>query len=182
MSIFLMGCYDKTNKKWCTVTKVHTGVDEATLDRLQGELKPNMVKIKQDFDKVPSWLSCTRQMTPDFVAKDPKKSPVWEITGAEFTKAELHTAGGISIRFPRITRRRDDKTWETATDLAHLKALCKASKEKTDFDIDYSSKDGDDEEVEKGEKKKGTQAHQQNRCFFLSKSLDKNDMFVGATC
>ncbi len=120
MSIFLMGCYDESSKKWCTVTKVHTGkgytaikkvhvrvstvfhvslgVDDATLDRLQGELQPLMTKIKQDPDLVPSWLTCARQMTPDFVAKDPKKSPVWEIVGAEFTKAELHTADGISIR------------------------------------------------------------------------------------
>ena len=39
--------------RWYTVTKVHTGHDEATLDRLQGELAPNMVKIKQDYEKVP---------------------------------------------------------------------------------------------------------------------------------
>ena len=39
--------------RWYTVTKVHTGHDEATLDRLQKELGPNMVKIKQDYDKVP---------------------------------------------------------------------------------------------------------------------------------
>ena len=69
-----------------------------------------MQKIKQNYDHVPSWLDCTRQMAPDFVAKDPKNSPVWEITGAEFSKAEIHTADGISIRFPRVTKIRDDKT------------------------------------------------------------------------
>lgn len=47
--------------------------------------------------------------------------PVWEITGAEFTQHEVHTASGISIRFPRVTRIRDDKTWETATSLPELK-------------------------------------------------------------
>ena len=88
----------------------------------------------------PKWLNCTRQMTPDFVAKDPKKTPVFEITGAEFSRAELHTADGISIRFPRITKRRDDKTWKTATSLEELKALFKVSKESTDYDIDYSTK------------------------------------------
>ena len=46
---------------------------------------------------------------------------MWEITGAEFTKSNIHTAGGISIRFPRVTRIRDDKTWSTATDLDRLK-------------------------------------------------------------
>jgi len=46
---------------------------------------------------------------------------VWEITGAEFSKAEAHTADGISIRFPRCTRIRDDKDWKTATNLQQLK-------------------------------------------------------------
>jgi len=46
---------------------------------------------------------------------------VWEITGAEFTKSDIHTADGISIRFPRVTKIRDDKDWKTATDLPRLK-------------------------------------------------------------
>ena len=41
--------------------------------------------------------------------------------------------------------RRDDKTWETATTLSELKNLYKVSKEANDFDIDYASKDKDDE-------------------------------------
>ena len=76
-----------------------------------------MLKIKQDYNSVPHWMNCFRQMVPDFVVKDPKKSPVWEITGAEFSKAEIHTADGISIRFPRVTKIRDDKDWKTATNL-----------------------------------------------------------------
>lgn len=52
-------------------------------------------------------------MAPDFVVKDPKASPVWEITGAEFSKAEIHTADGISIRFPRCTKIRSDKVIES---------------------------------------------------------------------
>ena len=43
-------------------------------------------------------------MVPDFVVKNPEKSPVWEISGAEFSKADLHTASGISIRFPRVAK------------------------------------------------------------------------------
>ena len=46
---------------------------------------------------------------------------MWEITGAEFSKSEAHTADGISIRFPRCTRIRDDKDWKSATDLPKLK-------------------------------------------------------------
>ncbi|CAH2085383.1 unnamed protein product [Euphydryas editha] len=135
MSVFLMGCLDTRRNKWVTVTKVHTGHDDSTLERLQKELNPLMAKISQDYFKVPSWLDCNKGMVPDFVALDPKKQPVWEITGTELTKANLHTADGISVRFPRVTRIRDDKDWETATNLEELKHLYKTSKEKTDVSL-----------------------------------------------
>uniref|UniRef100_A0A2P2I0Z2 DNA ligase n=1 Tax=Hirondellea gigas TaxID=1518452 RepID=A0A2P2I0Z2_9CRUS len=128
MSVFLMGCYDPHTDKWCTVTKVHTGHDDAALEKLQKTLE--MEKISGDYNRVPAWLNCSRTMTPDFVAKDPKESPVWEITGAEFTQNQIHSADGISIRFPRVTKQRHDKDWQTATDLDHLKELFKTSKEK----------------------------------------------------
>jgi len=41
MSIFLMGCYNEAKKKWCTVTKVHGGHDDKTLERLQ--VKKNFI-------------------------------------------------------------------------------------------------------------------------------------------
>ncbi|CAH1732759.1 unnamed protein product [Aphis gossypii] len=126
MSIFLMGCYNEAKKKWCTVTKVHGGHDDKTLERLQDELK--MIKISKDPEKVPEWLKCNKTMIPDFVAEDPKKMPVWEISGAEFSQAEVHTANGISIRFPRVTKIRNDKDWKTATSLSELQKLFEASK------------------------------------------------------
>ena len=105
------------------------------MDRLQSELLPNMIKIKGDHNRVPGWLKINRTMVPDFVVKDPNDSPVWEITGAEFSKAELHTASGISIRFPRVTRVREDKTVDTATNLQELEELYKASKQHMDIDL-----------------------------------------------
>ncbi|XP_047111311.1 DNA ligase 3 isoform X3 [Schistocerca piceifrons] len=139
MSVFLMGCYDTYHDKWCTVTKVHTGHDDKTLERLQDELGPQVTKISREASRVPSWLNCTKTMIPDFVAKDPKSMPVWEITGAEFTRHDVHTADGISIRFPRVTRIRSDKDWKTATSLAELKELYKKSKDNADFSLIQSS-------------------------------------------
>ena len=60
--------------------------------------------------------------------RDPFQAPVWEITGAEFSETRAHTADGISIRFPRVTRIRTDKGPDMATSLRELKALVKASK------------------------------------------------------
>ncbi|KAG5347662.1 DNLI3 ligase, partial [Acromyrmex charruanus] len=131
LSVFLMGCYDERRDKWLTVTKVHTGHDDATLTMLQDQL--DMVKIGKDVEKLPNWLHAKKPMVPDFVAKDPKKQPVWEITGAEFTNQGVHTADGISIRFPRVTRIRHDKDWSTATTLDELRVLFKRKPESVDF-------------------------------------------------
>ncbi|KAL2713181.1 DNA ligase 3 isoform X1 [Vespula squamosa] len=133
MSIFLMGCYDPDMDKWLTVTKVHSGHDDAMLEALQNKL--DMIKIGKDPAKVPQWLRANKPMVPDFVARDPKKQPVWEITGAEFTNQGVHTADGISIRFPRVTRIRDDKDWSTATNLNELRKLFKKSSDSLDFSI-----------------------------------------------
>ncbi|XP_072174612.1 DNA ligase 3-like, partial [Diadema setosum] len=130
MSIFLMGVHDPATDTFRTVTKCANGLDDATMLKVNKEL--DMVKISKDYSKVPSWLEVNRGLVPDFVIRDPKKAPVWEIIGAEFTQSETHTAGGISIRFPRVTRFREDKDFETATDLPRLKTLFKKSKESTD--------------------------------------------------
>ena len=123
------------------------GFDDKTLERLQKDFENKMIKIKGNYDRCPDWLYCSRQMVPDFVVKDPKESPVWEVTGAEFSKAELHTAAGISIRFPRVTKMRDDKDWKSATSLDQLKQLFETSKETTDALED-------DDEDEKSRKRK----------------------------
>ena len=89
-------------------------------------------KIKGNYQAKPSWLSVNKGVMPDYVVADPKTSDVWEITGSEFSESSVHTAGGISIRFPRVTRIRDDKDWQTATDLPRLIKLAQTSREKAD--------------------------------------------------
>ncbi|KAI1903709.1 hypothetical protein AGOR_G00030010 [Albula goreensis] len=148
MSSFLMGCYDPDSKKWCTVTKCSGGYDDATLARLQNEL--DVVKISKDPSKIPSWLKIVKNYYPDFIIRDPKEAPVWEITGAEFSKSEMHTADGISIRFPRCTRIRDDKDWKTATDLPQLKELYRVSKERSDFEVTAGSSKGSNDKSSSG--------------------------------
>ncbi|XP_068436583.1 DNA ligase 3 [Clinocottus analis] len=133
MSSFLMGCYDPLSRKWCTVTKCSGGYDDATLARLQKEL--DVIKISKEPSKIPGWLKIIKNYYPDFIIRDPQKAPVWEITGAEFSKSEMHTADGISIRFPRMTRIRDDKDWKTATNLDQLRELFRISKENCDFHV-----------------------------------------------
>ncbi|XP_034033646.1 DNA ligase 3 [Thalassophryne amazonica] len=150
MSSFLMGCYDPDSKKWCTVTKCSGGYDDAMLARLQKEL--DVIKISKEPSKIPSWLKIIKNYYPDFIIRDPENAPVWEITGAEFSKSEMHTADGISIRFPRMTRIRDDKDWKTATNLHQLKELYRISKENTDFKVTAGpSKANEDKDSSNGD-------------------------------
>lgn len=45
------------------------------------------------------------------------------VSGAEFTRSDKHTASGISIRFPRVTKIRNDKDWKTATSMKELEVI-----------------------------------------------------------
>jgi len=47
----------------------------------------------------------------------------------------VHTAEGISIRFPRVTQIRRDKDWTTATTLNELRGLFKKKPESVDFGL-----------------------------------------------
>lgn len=140
MSIFLMGCWNPATGRWCTVTKVHGGHDDKTLERLQTELE--MKKISRQMERVPAWLDVEKVLVPDFVAKDPDSTQVWEIAGAEFTRAEVHTADGISIRFPRVTRIRTDKTPKEATTLPELRKMFQNSRAKP-FDLGLGEDEDD---------------------------------------
>ncbi|XP_067618344.1 DNA ligase 3 isoform X2 [Eurosta solidaginis] len=139
LSIFLMGCYDSRDGLWKTVTKVHSGLDDAQNEKVHEELMNLMERA--DPNRVPTWLLCKKALVPDLIAKVPKKMPVWEITGAEFTKSEAHTAAGISIRFPRITKIRADKSAEQANDLKYLQNLYDTSKNDVNVDLLLSNCD-----------------------------------------
>ncbi|KAM4727190.1 DNA ligase 3 [Anableps anableps] len=148
MSSFLMGCYDPDSKKWCTVTKCSGGYDDAMLARLQKEL--DVIKISKEPSKIPGWLKIVKNYYPDFIIRDPEQAPVWEITGAEFSKSEMHTADGISIRFPRMTRIRDDKDWKTATNLHELREIFRISKDNRDFKVTAGPSTSNDDKGSSG--------------------------------
>ena len=118
-SVFLMGVRDEQSNRWHTVTKVDNGFDDKTLIAIQKQIAMKPIEKKRSL--VPHWLDVHHTLVPDFVVKSARESPVWEITGASFSESDTHTAAGISIRFPRVTRVRSDKTWSEATTLAQLK-------------------------------------------------------------
>ncbi len=171
-SVFLMGVYDEKQDKWLTVTKVGNGFDEKTLGKMQKQI--DMTEINKNVKKVPHWLIVSKTLVPDFVVNDPRKSPVWELTGAEFSKSNSHTADGISIRFPRVTRVRHEKSWNEATNLQQLKLLFKTSK-LTEVDQTVENKNNetkrklseDENEMERSSKKIKTKENNSNGHWFV---------------
>ncbi|TPP65437.1 DNA ligase [Fasciola gigantica] len=199
MSVFLMGAYDPESRKFATVTKCGNGFTDELLTQLQKDLK--MFKISKE--SVPSWLHVSKQLIPNFVVKDPKEAPVWEIIGAEFSRASTHTAGmtnsqtqGISIRFPRFTKARPDKTWKQATSVPELEQLVIKSGQASDWlDIlndasdvrsDDSPKKINDSSIKPGEKRpqppgvKSVQSNIQSaKCAVPKKPRHLHSLFSG---
>ncbi|WKX95485.1 hypothetical protein Q1695_012163 [Nippostrongylus brasiliensis] len=141
MSVFLMGVYDQETKSYRTVTKCGNGHTDDALEAINKKLKDKMTRIDRDFDRLPKWLRCSRSLAPDFVINDPKEAPYNGVvamnSGAEFSKSDNHSAEGISIRFPRVTRIRKDKDWQSATNLKELKNLYECSKTVSDVDRSF---------------------------------------------
>jgi DNA ligase-3 len=73
------------------IYKIGNGFDEKTIHGFQDTMKQKMVKIEKDFSRVPDWLRIHRALVPDYVAKDPKAMPVFEVAGAEFTESPVNT-------------------------------------------------------------------------------------------
>lgn len=145
-SIFLMGCYDIKSDTWKTVTKVHSGLDDKEMEKMHRKISPLMEKCDSN-TKIPSWVQLSRTMIPNALAKDVSKMPVLEISGAEFSDSDVHTANSISIRFPRITKIRNDKSPEQATNLQELIHLYEESKAGVNLDELNKLKNSESDEM-----------------------------------
>ena len=118
----LLAAYDKGNDSFKTVCKEGTGFTDEDLEKMEHILKPYMIKNRH-----PRVVS---EVEPD-VWTEP--ALVAEIIGAELTLSPLHTCArgalkpdtGISIRFPRFIRWRDDKSPEEATTCDELVEMYK---------------------------------------------------------
>ncbi len=108
----LMAAYDPKTDTFKTVCKVGSGFTDEDLDKMEELFKPYIISHKHP--RVDSKIEADVWFEPVKVA---------EIIGAELTLSPLHTCcynavrsgTGISIRFPRFIRWRDDKRAEDAT-------------------------------------------------------------------
>jgi len=108
----LLAAYDPDADMFRTVCKVGTGFTDKDLEEMTKMLQPYIIPHKHP--RVDSVVTPDAWVTPQFVA---------EVIGAELTLSPQHTCCkdmirkgvGLSIRFPRFIRWRDDKGPEDAT-------------------------------------------------------------------
>ncbi|KAH8120151.1 DNA ligase I [Phellopilus nigrolimitatus] len=109
---FLLACYDSDSEEYQTICKIGTGFSEEALQAHYDTLKPlELTKPRGDIKvggaKPDAWF-------------EPKV--VWEVLTADLSLSPVYTAAqglvedrGISLRFPRFIRIRDDKSADDAT-------------------------------------------------------------------
>lgn len=111
---YLLAVWDPEVEEYQTITKIGTGFSEELLKQLAETMKESTVPQAKRYYRYPDTL------TPD-VWFEPKA--VWEVKAADLSISPAHKAAmglvdetkGISIRFPRLVRVRDDKGPEDST-------------------------------------------------------------------
>ncbi|KAH9944352.1 ATP-dependent DNA ligase [Epithele typhae] len=109
---FLLACYDADSEEYQTICKIGTGFSDEALQAHHGALSPLETAVPRGDVKVGG-------AKPD-VWVEPKV--VWEVLAADLSLSPIYTAAqgiveerGISLRFPRFIRVREDKGADDAT-------------------------------------------------------------------
>lgn len=112
---FLLACYNPSNQTYETICKIGTGFSEINLE----EFHEILSKLEIDKPKPFYTHDGGNKQQPD-VWFEPKI--VWEVKTADLSLSPVYQAAagiaddrGISLRFPRFIRVRDDKNSEDAT-------------------------------------------------------------------
>jgi DNA ligase-1 len=109
---FLVGLLGK-DEQILTIAKIGTGLTDEQFRELKQRLDKHEVKKK------PATYDVHKNLTPD-VWIEP--SLVVEIAADEITRSPVHSAGK-ALRFPRLVKFRDDKSWQDATTTLELEKI-----------------------------------------------------------
>eukprot|EP00127_Corallochytrium_limacisporum_P003768 Clim_evm100s152 gene=Clim_evmTU100s152 len=121
---FLLGCYDSDNEEYQAICKIGTGFSDEVLAEHHSTLSKHIIPKPKPYYQLGG-------ITPD-VWFDAVQ--VWEVLAADLSispqsKAAaglVHPEKGISLRFPRFVKIREDKKPEEATDSQQVADLYRA--------------------------------------------------------
>lgn len=116
---FLLACYDNENDEYQSICKIGTGFSDANLAEFAEFFQP------KELEEPPSYYRLPERDLPD-VWFPPER--VIEVKAADLSISPNHKAAmglvdsskGISLRFPRFLRIRDDKKPEDGTDSSQV--------------------------------------------------------------
>jgi len=122
---YLLACYDEATEEYQNICKIGTGFSETDLEEFTKLFKEHVIPAPK------SYYRFSTQVTPD-VWFEP--SVVWEVKAADLSLSPHYTAAmglvseskGISLRFPRFVRIRDDKSPEDATNADQIAEMYRA--------------------------------------------------------
>jgi len=123
---FLLACYDEDSEEYQSICKIGTGFSDEDLKDHYASLKPHVIPGPKGYFNV----SDNSLLQPD-VWFDAHQ--VWEVKCADLSISPAHKAAaglvdeekGISLRFPRFLRVRDDKSADNATSAEQVAELYK---------------------------------------------------------
>ncbi|WCJ41592.1 DNA ligase 1 [Euphorbia peplus] len=138
---FLLACYDTNNDEFQSICKIGTGFSDEMLEERSNSLRYRVIS------KPKSYYMYGEKREPD-VWFEPCE--VWEAKAADLTISPVYHAAvglvnpekGISLRFPRLMRVREDKSPEQATSSEQVADMYNAQKHT------QPNNQGDDEDDE----------------------------------
>jgi len=133
---FLVGVFDEENDSYVTVAKIGTGLSDEEWRLLFQKCQKIKTKTRPKNYLVDKTMECDVWVLPSLVV---------EIRADEITRSPVHTAGrkmkktktgqaeevdvpGFALRFPRLQRFREDKSFSEVTTLKELESLYQSQK------------------------------------------------------
>ncbi|KAH8970003.1 hypothetical protein BDL97_02G063400 [Sphagnum fallax] len=124
---FLLACYDEDREEFQSICKIGTGFSEAVLEERSTTLRSHVI------DQPKSYYRYGETIGVDVWFDEVE---VWEVKAADLSISPVHRAAiglvdsskGISLRFPRLVRLREDKTPVEATSAEQVAELYRAQK------------------------------------------------------